>query len=198
MGKAGFVLARLSASDYLCSLYFKSIQNQIIMASWYLGKIRFQKEDEAGSLKTINEVYLVDAISYTEAEARLYKQIATGASEFTVTSISRMKLADLFAYEEGEKWFKAKVIYMSVDEKSGKEKKVVNYMLVNSDGIDQALERITESLRTMLIPYETTDMNLTPILDVFPYTAEEEEVEIPANMRPLSEVMAERAEAATA
>jgi len=197
MGKAGFVLARLKTSDYLCSLYFKSIQNQIIMASWYLGKIRFQKEDEAGSLKTINEVYLVDAISYTEAEARLYKQIATGASEFTVTSISRMKLADLFAYEEGEKWFKAKVIYMSVDEKSGKEKKVVNYMLVNSDGIDQALERITESLRTMLIPYETTDMNLTPILDVFPYTAEEE-VEIPANMRPLSEVMAERAEAATA
>lgn len=192
---------------YSCKTYDKPLplqplfyvyQNQIIMASWYLGKIRYQKEDEAGSLKTINEVYLVDAISYTEAEARLYKQIATGASEFTVTSISRMKLADLFAYEEGEKWFKAKVIYMSVDEKSGKEKKVVNYMLVNSDGIDQALERITESLRTMLIPYETTDMNLTPILDVFPYTAEEEEEEIPANMRPLSEVMAERSEAETA
>jgi len=109
------------------------------MASWYLGKIRYQKEDEAGSLKTINEVYLVDAISYTESEARLYKQIATGASEFTVTSISRMKLADLFAYEEGEKWFKAKVIYVSVDEKSGKEKKVVNYMLVKRPDVRQAL-----------------------------------------------------------
>lgn len=71
-------------------------------------------------------------------------------------------------------------------------------MLVNADGIDQALSRITESLRTMLIPYETTDINLTPILDVFPYTAEEEEVEIPANMRPLAEVMAERAEAENA
>jgi hypothetical protein len=165
------------------------------MASWYLGKIRYQKEDEAGSLKTINEVYLVDAISYTESEARLYKQIVTGASDFSVTSITRMRLADLFAYEEGEKWFKAKVIYFSVDEKSGKEKKVVNYMLVNADGIDQALERITESLRTMLIPYETTDINLTPILDVFPYTSEEEVEEIPANMRPLSEVMAERAAA---
>ncbi|MCF0058214.1 DUF4494 domain-containing protein [Dyadobacter sp. CY356] len=163
------------------------------MASWYLGKIRYQKEDEAGSLKTINEVYLVDAVSYTESEARLYQQIVTGASDFSVTSITRMRLADLFSYEDGEKWFKAKVIYFSVDEKSGKEKKVVNYMLVNADGIDQALQRITESLRTMLIPYETTDMNLTPILDVFPYTAEEETgEEIPANMRPLSEVMAER------
>jgi len=165
------------------------------MASWYLGKIRYQKEDEAGSLKTINEVYLVDAISYTESEARLYKQIVTGASDFSVASITRMRLADLFSYEEGEKWFKCKVIYFSVDEKSGKEKKVVNYMLVNADGIDQALERITESMRNFLIPYETTDINLTPILDVFPYSAEEEEVEIPANMRPLAEVMAERAAA---
>lgn len=143
------------------------------MASWYLGKIRYQKEDEAGSLKTINEAYLIDSISFTEAEARAYKQIVTGASDFSVTSMNRMRLADVFTYEDGEKWFKAKVIYFSVDEKSGKEKKVVNYMLVNADGIEQALQRITESLRTMLIPYETTDINLTPILDVFPYEAEE-------------------------
>lgn len=168
------------------------------MASWYLGKIRYQKEDEAGSLKTINEVYLVDAVSYTESEARLYKQIVTGASDFSVASITRMRLADLFTYEDGEQWFKCKVIYFSVDEKSGKEKKVVNYMLVNADGIGQALERITESMRNFLIPYETTDINLTPILDVFPYTAEEEEEEIPANMRPLAEVMAERAAASEA
>lgn len=162
------------------------------MASWYLGKIRYQKEDEAGSLKTFNEAYLVDAVSYTESEARLYKQIVTGANEFSVTSISRMRLADLFSFEDGEQWFKAKVVYYSVDDKSGKEKKVSNYMLVNAEGIHQALERITESLRTMLIPYEVTDINLTSILDVFPYSADEEEEEIPANLRPLSEVLAER------
>lgn len=165
------------------------------MASWYLGKIRYQKEDETGRLKTINEAYLVDALSYTEAEARLYKQILTEAQDFMVNSIARMRLADLFAYEQGEKWFKAKVIYFSVDDKSGKEKKVVNYMLVNADDIGQALERITESLRTMLIPYETTDINLTPILEVFPYESEpEEEVVLPPNFRPVSEVMAERGE----
>jgi hypothetical protein len=91
------------------------------------------------------------------------------------------------------------VIYFSVDEKSGKEKKIVNYMLVNADGIQQALDRINESMRNFLIPYETTDITLTPILDVFPYTAEEEaEPAIPANMRPLSEVMAERSEAENA
>lgn len=143
------------------------------MASWYLGKIRYQKEDETGSLKTITEVYLIDSISFTEAEARAYGQIVTGASDFSVTSMNRIRISDVFTYEDGEKWFKAKVIYFSCDEKSGKEKKVVNYMLVNADGIDQALARLTESMRNFLIPYETVEIALTPILDVFPYEAEE-------------------------
>lgn len=106
-------------------------------------------------------------------------------------SINRMRLADTFLYEEGEKWFKIKVIYFSVDEKSGKEKKVVNHMLLNADGIHQALERITDSMRNFLIPYEVTDVCLTQILDVYPYQ-ETEADKITENMRPLSEVLAER------
>ena len=161
------------------------------MASWYLGKIKYQKEEESGRLKTIAETYLVDALTYTEAEARLYEQIVTGAADFAVQRISRMRLADLFTYEDGESWFKAKVVYVSVDERSGKEKKVINYMLINALDIHQALARLTESLRTMLIPYEITDLVLTPILDVFPYERSEEGV-VPEGFRPLSEVVAER------
>jgi hypothetical protein len=165
------------------------------MASWYLGKIKYQKEEESGRLKTIAEAYLVDALTYTEAEARLYGQIVTGASDFTVQSITRMRLADLFAYEDGESWFKAKVVYISVDERSGKEKKVINYMLINALDIHQALKRLTESLSTMLIPYDITDLMLTPILDVFPYEHQAEEA-VPAGFRPVSEVMAERSDPA--
>jgi hypothetical protein len=143
------------------------------MATWYQAAIRYQKEDEAGSLQTINEVYLIDSISFTDAEARAYKQIVTGASDFSVTSIARLRLADLFAYEDGEQWFKTKVIYFSVDEKSGKEKKVVNQMLVNATGIEQALARVKESMKDFLIPYEVEAIVLTKILDVFPYVSEE-------------------------
>lgn len=137
--------------------------------NWFVVKIRFQKEDEAGSLKTHNEEYLFDATSYAEAEANGYKRIATGSSDFSVSSISKMRLSDLFSYEDGDFWFKAKVVYFSVDERSGKEKKVSNHMLVNADGVHQALDRIVESLRTMLVPYEVEGINLTKILDVFPY-----------------------------
>jgi hypothetical protein len=152
------------------------------MATWHQAKIRYQKEDEAGTLKTVNEVYLFDSVSFTEAEAQAYKRIVTGASDFSVTSITRMRLADLFMYDEGEQFFKAKVVYFSVDEKSGHEKRIVNQMLVNADSTGQALDRINESMRNFLMPYTIESVALTPILDVYPYI-NEGDVEIPANLK---------------
>ena len=58
------------------------------MATWYLGKIRYQREDEAGSLKTINEAYLVDAVSYTEAEARMFEVVASAVTYYLSSVIS--------------------------------------------------------------------------------------------------------------
>lgn len=156
------------------------------MPSWYQGKIRYQLQDPTGKFKTINEAYLIDAVSYTDAEARLYKEVAANTPDFTVTAISRMRLADLFHFEEsGETWYKCKVVYVTEDDK-GREKRIVNQMLVNAENVKQAYDRIEESLRTMLIPFETTDINTTKILDIYPYVEEER---IPANLRPLSEVV---------
>lgn len=155
------------------------------MATWFHGSISYLKEDEAGSMKSIQEQYLVDAVSHTEAEERLNKQIVTGATDFQVKRIVPLKIADLFTHEEGEQWFKTKVIYFSVDEKSGKDKRIVNQILVNATGIDQALERIKEGMKNWLIPYEVEGISLTKILDVFSYTSEEEEPQIPENFTPV-------------
>lgn len=164
------------------------------MPSWYLGKIKYQQEQENGALKSIAEAYLVDAVSYTDAEARLYRVVADNTPDFQITSLTRMKLADVFHYEDegGEKWFKCKVVYVSFDESKNKEKKIVTMMLVNAESAKQALERTEKSLATMLIPYEITDVNLTPILEVYPYMPEEEAQQVPAGFRPLSEVKAEQ------
>jgi hypothetical protein len=170
------------------------------MPSWYLGKIKYQQEQENGALKSIAEAYLIDAVSYTDAEARLYRVVTDNIAsanrpDFQITSLTRMKLADVFHYEDegGEKWFKCKVVYVSFDEAKNKEKKIVSMMLVNADSAKEALERTDKSLSTMLIPYEITDVNLTPILEVYPYVAEEAVQEVPAGFRPLSEIKAEQA-----
>lgn len=166
------------------------------MPTWFQCKIRYQKELENGSLKTINEAYLVDALSFTEAEARLHQELSSIIREFELINVTRMRLADLFHYDDAETWFKCKVVYVSVDERSGKEKKVNNTMLVSAANVKQAYERIEESLKTMLIPFDITDINTSNILEIFPYLKEDvASGAVPANLRPLSDVLAEKAEA---
>jgi hypothetical protein len=160
------------------------------MAIWFLCKIRYQKQAENGKQTTINESYLIDSVSFTEAETRIYQELSSIIKDFNLVSVRPMRLTDVFHYEDAETWFKCKVNYVSVDEKSGKEKKVQNTMLVSALNVKQAYERIEESLKSMLVPFEISDVNITNILEIFPYIPEE--TKVPANFRPLAEVQAER------
>lgn len=139
--------------------------------SWHLAKITYQQEQENGALKTITEAYLIDSVSYTDAEARVFEIVADNTPDFQISSLTRMKLSDIFHFDEGgEQWYKCKLFYVSIDDSKGpaKEKKIVSFMLVNADSVKQAIERIEKSLATMLVPYELTDITLTPILEVHP------------------------------
>lgn len=156
------------------------------MPTWFQCKISYQKEQENGSLKTLNETYLVDALSYTEAEARLTQELSSEIREFDLVSVVRMRLADLFQHDDADTWFKCKVVYTTMDERSGKEKKVSNIMLVTANHPKQAVDRIEEALKTMLVPFDITNVDLTNIVEIFPYEKSEA---IPANLRPLSEVI---------
>lgn len=142
------------------------------MANWYLGKIRFQKEDESGSLRTINESYLVDSVSYTEAEARMFEIVASNTPDFQLVNLSKMRLSEVFNLEGGaETWWKVKVMYISFDERTQKEKKTPHLMLINADNVIDVYAGLTKELGN-LNDYEITDINITTILEVFPYNPE--------------------------
>ena len=157
---------------------------------WYQGKIKYQKEeivtDKQGDrvvFKTITEAYLVDAQTYTEAEARLYQEIAANVPDFTVGSIGKMKLADVFfRTEPGDVWYKCSVTFFTEDEKTGNEKKLIQQMLINANTLAQAYERLEDSLKTILMPMEITAISKTALLDIFPYLDEPAETR---NLRPL-------------
>lgn len=168
------------------------------MPNWFLGKIRYQqpiddatvgtRNEEFIKQKNVTEAYLVDAVSYTDAEGRLYQEIAANTPEFEITNISRMKLADVLMIEDGgETWFKVKALFVMDDEKTGKQKKTPSVMLVNAETPKQAYERVEASLKSSLDPFEITDVNITKILDIFPYNEEEQR-----NLRPLAEVVSEQ------
>lgn len=171
------------------------------MRIWFLCKVKYAKENEQGLLKNVSEQYLVDAVSFTEAEARIYDMLgSTIRGDFQVTNISKSNFVDVFPYEDIDIWHKCKISYVVADGDSGKEKKVTQYMLVTAHDVKEAYERIHESLSNMLVTFRVPDITESPIVEVFPYERDDEELlpPPPANLKPLSEVKAdqERREAA--
>ena len=100
------------------------------MHNWFECKVSFEKIMENGAQKKVTEPYLVDALSFTEAEARIIEEIRPFVSgEFTVTDIKRARLSELFFNENGDRFYKIKVYFITLDEKSGAEKKTAAQML---------------------------------------------------------------------
>ena len=127
---------------------------------------------ENGLLKKVTEPYLVDAINFTEAEKRMIEEMAPFMhGEFQVDDIKRVKIAELFesSKQEDDKWYKCKLSFIIIDEKSGKEKKTTNLVLVKDINIKTALANLEEGMKTTQIDYEVTAIQETPIMDVFHY-----------------------------
>ncbi|MDJ1480569.1 DUF4494 domain-containing protein [Cytophagaceae bacterium YF14B1] len=164
------------------------------MPVWYQATIRYQQPDDKGINKTITEVHLVDAVSYTDAESRIYDSVASNLAEFFLSKLSRMRLSEVFFVEDGaETWYKLKVQYITFDEKTQKEKKVPYNMLINAPDPREAYDLLKERLGKIQ-DYIITDVNITNILEVIPYEKESEDPLKGGNFRPLSEVKAEKTE----
>jgi len=154
------------------------------MRQWFLVKVKYAKENEEGLLKQISEVYLVDGVSFTEVEAIIYDRLGSQIrGDFHITAISKSNIVDVFFYDDEDHWFKCKITYL-IAEESGKEKRVIQHMLVTAKDVPQAHERIQESLSNMLVSFNVPDVVESPIVEVFPYEKAEE---LPAgNFRPVN------------
>ncbi len=141
---------------------------------WFLCKVTSEQVDDKGMAKRVAEQYLIDAVSFTDAEIRISEMMKQFHNTFFIANVARTKITDVFFYKDAEKWFRCKVRYNSVDEESGKEKLINNLMLVLALNAKQAYERIEEKLSDMMIDYEIPEITLTQILDVFPYIADEQ------------------------
>ncbi|WP_068475417.1 DUF4494 domain-containing protein [Saccharicrinis aurantiacus] len=160
------------------------------MNTWFECKVKYEAIDEqTGKQKKVNLPYLIDAVSYTEAESRIHAEMEQYVSgEFSVPSIKKANYTDLFFYDDGDKWYKCKVVFVSIDEEAGKEKKVSNMMLVLASDLKEAYERINESMSGMTVDFDITQIMESPIADVFPYFKDDVNEEIPENLKPISEV----------
>lgn len=148
------------------------------MYSWFECKVRYDKTLDTGLIKTVTEPYMIDALSFTEAEARIIEEITPFISgEFSVSDIKRVKYSDTFFNESGDRYYKAKLYYITLDEKSGAEKKTAVNMLVQASELREAVDIIDEEMKKTMIDYSIAGVTETAIMDVFTYKTKNEEKE---------------------
>ena len=143
-----------------------------MMNEWFECKIKYEKTMDNGQVKKVTEPYLVDAINFTEAEKRIIEEMTpfmTG--EFQVADIKRARYAELFETpgDEADHWFKCKLTFVTLDEKSGAEKKTSQNVLVQAGDLRGAIKRLDEGMKGSMMDYVISSVAETPIMDVYHY-----------------------------
>ena len=146
-----------------------------MMKNWFECKIRYEKTMENGMNKKVTEAYIVDALSFTEAEARIIEEMTPFISgEFTVSDIKRANYSELFFSDEtaADRWFKCKLTFITLDEKSGAEKKTSTNVLVQASDLRDAVKKVDEGMKGTMADYIISSIAETAIIDVYEYVAE--------------------------
>lgn len=139
------------------------------MALWFECKAKYEKMQENGTIAKVNEPYLVDALTFTEAENRFIEELKPYISgEFTVSAVKKTKIAEIFYNDSGDRYFLVKVNFITIDEKSGIEKRTSNFILVQAFSFKEAYDNFEMGMKDTMADYEIASISETMLMDVFP------------------------------
>jgi cytochrome c556 len=137
--------------------------------AWIEVKVRSEKTTELGKKVKATEPYLVDALSCTEAEARVVEEVSNYTDEFNVLNVGKTKISEIFWDESADKFYRVKVNFITLDEKTAQEKRSASYILVQASSFDEALTSFHAGMKGTLADYEVESITETKIVDVFKY-----------------------------
>lgn len=147
-------------------------------STWFETKVRYDKVMEDGETKKVTEPYVVDALSFSEAESRITEEISHYVSgEFDVKAITPAVYGEIFFsdIDTDDKWFKARLAFITIDEKTEKEKRTSSSYLVQAGSVSTAVKHIEEVMGNTMIDYEIAAITETKIMDVFEHAAKSRE-----------------------
>ncbi len=140
------------------------------MANWIETKVRYEKTLENGAKKMVNETYLVDALIFSEAETRITEEITPYMQgDFSVSAVKRTNIAEVFFSEDtsADKYYKVKVAFISINEKTLAEKRSNTTYLVQAKNLVNALNNFQAGMKGTMADYEIVSISETAIIDVF-------------------------------
>lgn len=142
------------------------------MEKWFECSLKYEKVMENGLEKKVTELYLVDALSITEAEARLIEEMNPFMQgEFQCKGIKEAKYSEIFFSEEvtADRYFKCKLLFITLDEKSGKEKTTSTQILIQAADLRDAVKKLDEGMKGTMADYQIASVSETKIMDVYLY-----------------------------
>ena len=146
---------------------FQSLRSRT--STWFECKVRYEKTQEDGSDKLVNELYVVDALSFTEAEASIIDNMAVYVSgELKIANINPANYNEIFfsGNDDDDLWFKARLAFITIDDKNKEKRTYVNY-LIQAKSIERAKRYVDEVMGETIIDYELKSLSETKIFDVF-------------------------------
>ena len=179
-----FITLHLISRNVIRIRLINKISKKKIMRSrtstWFETKVKYQKTMEDGSEKVVSEAYVVDALSFTEAESAIIDEMSVYVSgELKVSGIGKACYGEIFFsdVDDDDKWYKAKLQFITIDEKSEKEKRSNVTYLVQAKSLARALRYIDEVMGKTMIDYDVVGLNETKLMDVFEHHAPNEKKE---------------------
>ena len=140
------------------------------MHNWFACTVHYDKMMENGVQKKVSEPYLVDALSFTEAEARIIEEVTPFISgDFSVEAVGKARITEVFFNEEGDRFFKFKVNYITLNEKTGAEKKTAVKMIAQACTLKKAISVLEEGMKNTMADYSIAEVKETMLMDVFPF-----------------------------
>lgn len=147
-------------------------------ANWFEAKVKYMRVGEDGRERKVSEMYLIDAMSYTEAESRTVSEMETIVKgDYYIPSLKKSNITEVVTSEDerDDRWYKAKVAIVDAEEVSGREKRSFQYYLVAASDTNRALENLNKALATFVVPWEVASIADTQFMDVLPYEEDDEE-----------------------
>lgn len=138
------------------------------MAQWIKTSVRFDKTMDNGAIKKVTEPYLVDALSFTEAEARIIEEVTPYISgEFTVSAVNKSKVSEIFWDASGDRWYQVKAAFITINEKTGAEKRSKTVFMVQASDFKSAYDNFMQGMKGTMADFEIIGITETAIMDVF-------------------------------
>ena len=139
------------------------------MSKWFECKVRYDKTQENGTIKKVTEPYLVDSLSFTEAEARIIEELTPYISgEVEVAGIKPVKYSEVVPTDDADRWYECKVEFVTLDERTATEKKTASRLLLAANDLHDAMSRFDQTMRDTMADFNALCIKETPLMDVYP------------------------------